>query len=412
MRMKTALLGLALVTAAASQAAAQTLEDRIRSSLEETGRPLTIGEEGLEGAGGSWIVEEASSARFTLVGESHLTAETPAFTAALLRELEPAGYSTYVLESGPVATRLMVEAIEESGLEGAERLLTEHPFSIAFLDQREEMRTVEEALDLGYDVWGIDQEFVGSPRLLLSELMELAEDGASRRLAASMLERARDGFAHFAKTGDDSRGFIMLATSEDFDRLRDSFQDEGGEALRIIEQLRASSAVYRAYRDGRYYENNSTRISLMKRNLLSHLEQAGESPLSDRKMVFKAGTYHMGRGLTPMKVLDVGNFASELAIASGSRSFHLVVSAKGKVDAEGTFAPWDSLAPHYEPMFELTGDDSAMAFDLRPLRPLLTRANEKSAKMEELERLALRFDAVVMLPRFHPADPVVPMPGR
>jgi len=413
--MKIALMTMAACAALAPATFAQqdgpTLEGRIRSALEGSCRALTIGEDSLGGPGGAWLVEEASAARFTLIGESHLTAETPAFTGALLHELKPAGYGSYVVESGPVATRLVVEAIEESELPAAERLLTEKAFGIAFLDQREEMRAVEAALDLGYDVWGIDQEFVGSPRLLLGELVELAEDESSHDVAQSMLDRARAGFAHFAKTGDQSKAFIMTATPRDYDRLHDSFRDEGGEALEIIEQLRASSAIYGAYNEQRYYDNNSARIAHMKKNLLAHIERAGETPLTARKMVFKAGTYHMGRGFTPVHVLDIGNFASELANASGSESFHVVVTAKGRVAPDGSNTDFAELAPHFGAMLELTGEDSAAVFDLRPLRAILTQTRRKSGAMQDLQDLALSYDAVVVLPRFTQADAVVPLPN-
>ena len=159
---RIAIAGILLLSAGIPEATGQTLEEDVRASLREHSRPLAMEADALAGPGGSWLVEQAAAARFTLIGESHLTAETPAFTAALLTELAPSGYSTYVLESGPVATRLVVEALQSGGMEGAERLLTEHAFAIAFLDQREELRAVGRAMELDYDVWGIDQDHLSA----------------------------------------------------------------------------------------------------------------------------------------------------------------------------------------------------------------------------------------------------------
>ena len=41
---------------------------------------------------------------------------------------------------------------------------------------RDERETAQRALQLGYQVWGMDQELIGSPRRLLREVVSLAED--------------------------------------------------------------------------------------------------------------------------------------------------------------------------------------------------------------------------------------------
>lgn len=404
----TGQLVVALALAAAQQ---PPIDSLVHATLEANRRPFQVASGGLTGPGGEWLLERAGAARFTLIGESHLNAETPAFTAALLRGLRPRGYSTYVTETGPESTRLFVDTLRSGGFAAGEALMAELPFSIAFLDQREELRTVVEALELGYDVWGVDQEFMGSPRLLLRRLVAIAPDADARGVAQAMLDRAMEGFRRFLADGDQSAAFMVTATREDLDALAGAFAGAGDEADRILAQLRASHAVYHAYFEGRYYDNNATRVDLIRRNLLDHMARAGEGPLSDRRAVVKAGSIHAGRGRTPMHVFDIGALAAELSFASGWESFHLNVLTTGSLDAEGGFRSWREEAPELGPLMDLTPDEGPVVFDLRPLRALLSQRGGKTEALEELQDIALRFDAIAMYPRFHRADAITPMPG-
>lgn len=399
-----------LASAALVPAVFADLEAEARAALEAARRPLTLDAGELGGPGGAWLLEHAARAQFTLIGESHLNAETPALTGALLSGLKPAGYSAYIVECGPESTRLLMDAVREGGVEAGEAVLTDLPFTIAFLDQREEMRVAADAMAGGYSVWGIDQEFMGSARFLLRRLTQIAPDDASREIAQGMYDRAKAGFGRFASSGDPSGAFMSTAAAEDFDALDRAFT--GDEARRIIHQLRASAAVYRAYAQQRYYDNNAMRVDLIRRNFLDHLRRAGETAPPQRKAVIKAGSVHCGRGRTPMHVFDIGALAAELAFANGGESFHVNVLAKGSVNAIGLFNSWLDQAPYLAPLFELTPDDTPVVFDLRPLRPLLTQRGGKSKELQDLQDLALRYDAVVMYPRFHRADAIVAMPGR
>ncbi|MFG0273853.1 MAG: hypothetical protein ACF8QF_02220 [Phycisphaerales bacterium] len=393
-----------------SAAATADLNADVRAAVDANTRPLTVAEASLAGAGGAWLLAEAAASKFVMLGESHLNAETPAFTRALLYELAGDGFGVYVTETGPETTRLLVDSIESGGLDAAEALLSRNPFSIAFLDHREELRVVADGLDLGYRVWGVDQEFIGSPRGLLARLVAIAPNDDARALAQAALDRALAGFARFAQAGDQSQAFMVTTNDAELDALGEAFTGVG-EAKDIIEQLRASAAVYRAYNEQRYYDNNSTRIDLMKRNLLQHIERTGWTPLDMPKAVFKAGTYHMGKGHTPVHVLDLGNFAHEVAIASGERSFHIVILAAASTNAAGETRAWADSAPHLVPLFEQVAGDP-VAIDLRPLRAVLTQSGNKTAAHEDLQRLALAFDAAVIFPMFTPADGLYSMPGR
>lgn len=376
--------------------------------LEKYRFPLVVDGDELQGPGGEWLTDRARKARFTLIGESHHNAETPQLTQALLAVLQPAGYSSYVVESGPESTRLLMEAVAGEGIEGGQSFLKQFPFSIAFLDQAEELQAATAAHRLGYEVWGVDQEFLGSPGLLLSRLLELAPDADERERIEGLIQREIAALENFLRTQDQSGAFLLSATAADFEALSAAFPGSEGEGARIVEQLRASAGIYRAFAEQRYYDNNASRVELIKRNFLAHLELSGEV-LTDRRALIKMGSVHSGRGRTPMHVYDIGNFAAELAFAQGDDSFHVLVMATGSVQADGEFSSWRERVPHLGVAFDLVPEDSAVVFDLRPLRALLTQRADRSRELEELQEIALRYDALIVYPRFHPSRSIIEM---
>jgi len=385
-------------------------ETEVETALESHRHTFTVDGDSLHGPGGQWLMDRARGARFTLIGESHHNAETPHLTRALLTALHSSGYSAYVVESGPESTRLLMDAVAREGISGGTLLLERFPFSIAFLDQREELHTAAEALALGYEVWGVDQEFIGSSRLLLHRLRELSSDADYHPLIEDMINREMAALERLVQTGDQSGSLLLSASADEFDTLAAAFPDPESEGAHIVRQLSASAGIYRAFAEQRYYDNNASRVELIKRNFLTHLQRPGEE-LTDRRAVIKMGSVHAGRGRTPMHVYDIGNFAAELAFAQGDDSFHVLVLATGSVQADGTFVSWRERSPHLTSAFDLVPDDGAVVFDLRPLRALLTQQGDKTRELEDLQEIALRYDALVLYPRFHPSNPVVAIPG-
>ncbi len=386
-------------------------DEKVAAVLKAHARAFIVDEEGLHGEGAGWLIEQAGAAQFTLIGESHHNVETPLLTRGLLAALRDSGYSAYVVESGPESTRLLMDKVARGGIEAGIALQQGFPYSLAFLDRHEELEAAAKAVALGYEVWGVDQEFMGSPRLLLNRLGELTTDANEQERIAGMIDREMEALARLMETGDPSGALLLSTPPREFDALAAAFADPDSEGARIVDQLRASATIYRAFAEQRYYDNNASRVDLIKRNFLSRMQQP-DGTLSNRRAFIKMGSVHSGRGRTPMHVYDIGNFAAELAFAQGNDSLHVLVLATGSVQPDGEFASWHESASHLVPAFELVPDDNAMVFDLRPLRPLLTQRTGKTPEQEKLQETALRYDALVVFPRFHPASPIVGVPGE
>jgi erythromycin esterase-like protein len=384
---------------------ADPVDERIATIIDEQARHLSVGHDTLDGPGGQWLLAEAAESPFVLLAESHLTRETPRLSAALLSALRPHGFGAFAIETGPIVTAHAQRLLSEGRGDELAGLLVDTPYTAAFIDYRPELALIEHAVESGYELWGLDQVFAGGARFALGQLLETAEDQTARSRAEAALSAAREGFQHFAQTGERSKGFLQSADEATFEALREAFADQP-EALRIIDELAASSLVYRLYGRGANYESNYRRIQLMKRHLAERLHSANP----ETKVVMKFGNYHMGRGYSPMNQLDLGNAAAELAVLRGGDSLHVQVSALRQEDGEGAMQSLEGLMPYLDRFADHVPEGGEwVVFDLRPLRPVFhDRANREGR--EALSEMVWRFDVLMLTERFTRAEQLEGIP--
>ena len=376
-------------------------EDRLTESIREHRRDLSLVGGSPEGDGFEWLVEQGADARFVLLGEAHGNAETPAITTALADRLADEGFSALALEIGPVAAhRVSTLASEVDAEEQLADLTRDVPFGIAFFNYRDEIDLVCEASRRGYEIWGLDQEFVGSVRLHLPRLLELAGDDDTRAVVADLLEKEQQVFQRFLTSGDQT-GAMLDQGEEAFAPLRTAFAGDP-EGAWIVDELAASARVYGHYHAGRYFENNRDRIALMKEHFASRLRD------SDARVILKFGAAHMGRGLSPFHQYDLGNFAPEVAALTGDRSFHVMIMGEKIVRSEGESSVLAGNLALAE-LVDASPTGKGAVFDLVALRPLLS-ARSVQERHPDLFTLAFRFDALVMLPELTEAESLVSPP--
>lgn len=381
--------------------------DRVSAAVRDGALAFEHGPDGFAGPGAEFLVGAASGAEFVLLGESHGNRQTPWLTGELLRALQPAGFTAYATETGPVSTRTLASLAASDGTDGVVAWLRREPFSVAFMNWREEIGAVTAAVEAGYEVWGLDQEFMGCARHLLGRLVELAENDAARELAQGWREKALVGFQHFAKTGgDSSKAFLSVARGPDYAALGAAFPT--GEGAEIVAELAATAQIYGLYHQGKGYENNAARIALMKRHLGDRLRAKPGA-----KVLFRFGSGHMARGFSPFDQLDLGNHCAERAIARGGESLHVYVFARGSRNADGTpRSDYTEASPWLAPVFDATPeeDGKGVVIDLRKLRPLVLRGRKPSEPRTELQRLVLAYDVIVMFDHFDASTELMPGP--
>lgn len=341
----------------------------------------------LAGPGADSLAAAAGRAEFVLVGEQHGTVEVPRFVGALLRRIRPAGYRYLALEVAPADAALLADlaragdprstVVQFRRAEGST-----FPF---YSEYAEDAAVLAAVRTDSVALWGLDQAFASSTPSQLARLADLARTPAARALALDY--HARDIAAARADTNGRGGGrFFETATAADFRALRDAFRPTPPEATRVLDELEESAAIYRAN-----YERdpgaNERRARLMKRHLRAYLDAAARGGDRRPKVLFKMGAVHTGRGLNPLAVYDVGNAVSELAELGGTTSFHV-----------GFFAldPGDPLLP----ALGAVPAGAWAVLDLRPLRPVLRRAERAGAHLDpDLVAYARRYDALILAPR-------------
>lgn len=398
-----ALTILLLLAAPAASAVQPQSDDPIDSLLEDHSRWMEFDAGAFGGGGADWLVQEAGSAEFLVVGEQHGTRETPALMSWLLGELRPAGYEAYGVEIGPVSAR-MLEGMARSAepMEALTDFFVSTPFSVPFFWWREELESFVTAVEEGYEIWGLDQEFVGSGRVHLARLRELAPDDAARALVDSWWQREMEGLAHYQRTQSTDEAIFMTITDEDLGRLRGEFAGVA-EAQEILDEIAGSALPYQLFRAGENYRSNYERIRLIKRHLNDYLKRpGGPEPTGGGKVVLKFGAVHSGRGYSPLHQLDVGNQAAELAALRGGDSLNVLVTARVYRPLEGDTSDLVAAQPHLAPMLERVEDGRWGIFDLRALRPLLHTSSGREGR-EQLADTAWAYDLLIVAPAFHQA---------
>lgn len=361
---------------------------------------------GLAGTGAEIIRKELPNAQFILYGEDHGFADSPIVLRAIAREARPFGFKYHVVEVGPLSTRMIRETLTRDGQDGLHKLVHEVPLGIPFLSLKDDAALASDFL--GQDakgmpyLWGVDQEFIGSPVFHLKRLVAIAPSDAARASAAKLLAEEQEAAATAAQ-----QNFLLSRYKDaDFDALAILFKGVS-EAETIIAELKESAAVYQLWMGGHNYENNARRARLLARNFLTDYRAAAER---EPKVVFKMGLEHVALGTTTINTIDLGTLATEMARTNGKTALRIAFLPAGghniafapKPGNPTTVETYDS--PESKDLFAAIGLDTASlskdGWTLIPLEPI--RQSLDTQGIEKLKPFArfvlLGYDYVITTP--------------
>jgi hypothetical protein len=301
------------------------------------------------------------------------------------------------VEVGPITAERLVEMCGEERIEPFRAFLGDFPLSFPFFWWGEEVEMLLAAVEEGYAVWGLDQEFIGSGRYLLERLHPMAPDDAARDVTARCLAAAWKGYESGRENSNSAQAFLSVAEPGDFDELESAYAEAGPQAQRIVHELRESARVYQLFQSGENYASNLQRVRLMKR----HLVEAVRDFDPEGRILMKFGNMHLGRGYSRLNLLDLGNHAAELAAHRGGDSFHLAVLGLSREEQDGTVTDYRPEAPELR-RFEAAGETGWAVFDLRELRPSLHDSAVRPGDGAFAD-LVWRYDAALVIPRMNAA---------
>lgn len=355
--------------------------------------PIAFSPEGLSGSGGDQLRVAMEQAQFVALGEDHGFAGSPELGRALVHdaaavaERQDAGPLYHAVEVGPHTVTWVAAQLETGGLAALGAGLKGRPWAMPFLSNIEDA-TLAAPFAAEGRLWGIDQEFVGSPSLLFDVLAARTKDKATKALLAEWL--ARDDAALAA--GKFDAIFTSYATPANFADLRARFGGDA-EARAMIDDLAESTRIYQLNNSGQYFQNNEERSALMQRYFLTAYRAA---PVKAPRVFFKMGLNHIGRGTTPTSIVDLGSLLPGLAAANGRTALTIAYVPLGGTVRTISPSPaaFTKVAPYEDEMVGPILDAAGIARDripadghvLIPLAPL--RHNLAGKKLRELPAYA------------------------
>lgn len=310
-------------------AAAQTIAAQPESPVAPIEiLPVEFSDGALGGPGGDRLRSALADAQFIALGEDHGLAGPPQLALALAnaaQALPGADPLFHAVEVGPITTKWTQGILAKGGVVALDHALEGRALTMPFLSNVEDAELAAPFAKQGR-LFGVDQEFVGAPILLLEMLATRTKDVALRKQLAAA---ARADIAAIAE-GRFNDIWISTTGAAEFATLRQQFARDA-KAQAMIDALAASAEIYRLNNVGRYLENNEHRTALIQSYFLDAWNRA--SPKRPR-VLFKMGASHMGRGTTPPWIYDIGSLLPGLAASEGKRSLHILyLPLAGKIRA-------------------------------------------------------------------------------
>lgn len=386
------------------------------SRAETPGRlPYMRLEDGaLIGEGAELLRAGLPSAQFILIGEDHGFADPPEIALALAREARAFGVNRHVLETGPLTGEVLAGVLETGGPDELGAALAGRPLAMPFVNMAEDAALADYFVDAAGAVidplWGVDQEFIGSPLLHLETLASRAAAPEQASLAHKWLDAETAAFA----SGNMGALMLISAKPEDYAELRAAFGGDAA-ALDILDALEESAGIYGLYFSGANYASNATRIGLMRRQFLAAYQASGsEAP----RALFKFGAIHLGRGTTPLNTFDLGSLTEGLAAANGLDVLRIAIwplegqQTNTNPSADGFFTVTDYRSASIAALLSAAGISEAEipqdGYAVIALEDIRSRLEQKS--MDDLpaeERfLVLGYDYLVTTRGARPATPL------
>lgn len=385
----------------------------LTATLEKHSFPFSLQNGTISGEGAELLISEGASSQFFLIGEDHGFAELPQLTAAIYKSLSKHGYNHYVSESSLGSLPDLERLIASNDYKKAfTDYYQNHEYAIAFYSAIEETEMLREIYDISggkkNTIWAVDQEFVLSLRPHLKRLSEMATTKNSKKLAEQLYKESLENFAEAIEKKSQSTIGLFGFQEEKFDELRTAFEGNS-EALELIELMWDSREIY--LDNGRdNYKSNVDRILMMKRNFMDFYNNAIANGEETPKALFKMGATHTYRGRSMLNIYDIGNLASELAEANGSKSTHLLVlPGKGTVNRYMIINGKDAMRTPYDgsqslgrygigPIYGAMDDQEMRLVDLRPVKKLVYQRKIKDLD-DALENVIYSYDFILLMPQ-------------
>ncbi len=403
------LLGIGLGFPARPQA---TFDQKLREVRYE----LRIEEGKVTGSAAAVLEKAISGAQYVLIGEDHMTREIPQFATAVCDMMAPQGLTAMAVEAGPQVAKMVAASLGKPDRLARMAALTDrYPDSVAFLNVREENDLVEHCAEASHNpnfqLWGLDQELMGSAGWLLDQILATRPGTAATAALTRMKSEEQRDAALAKETGDPTKVFLLAASDAQLSEIAAVLKREGNAvANKLFRELVESHEIYLKNMQGSP-ESNNQRARLLKQNFREDFETAASNSQRQR-VLLKFGEWHLYKGFNPLHERDLGNYIAEMADGRGTSSLHIcILGAKGTHALYGGYNRPMKLEPfvmvedddyHWlKPAVDNQAPNAWTLYDLRSLR------FQKLGMLDpDMERVIYGYDLLVIVPELTPANAV------
>ncbi|NBC02296.1 MAG: hypothetical protein GVY20_01180 [Bacteroidetes bacterium] len=366
------------------------------SMVEEHTTYFYISDSRFEGA--NILTSELQSAHFVALGELHNRVRLGELTRALLTYLEPHGFSHFAVETGPFSA-YKLEQLIQTGKSPISEFYDGYSSGlfdfvpIPFFTGESDLNFLAAADSLGYELWGLDQEFAFSYTYLIDELAELAGDSLSdeqkqlrRKLNSRLywLNRRKRIFSSFERS-------CRLKNDEQLQKYLRSFEQSGHPLIQqIIHEFETTLEIYCLAEQGK--ASSRVRVRNFKENFNAYYREAsGEH--QEPKVFLKIGSFHAGRQQSPLGIYDIGNHIQILADTLSQKSVHIrylnrFYNGDDMLEEKG----WESSST----FISVGRQDKWALIDLRPLRKRIEEGTLQGTEFETRE--IINYDFIIIPP--------------
>lgn len=315
------------------------------------------------------------------LAELHHSQQLSYFTAGLLELLHEQGFEHFALEMGPYSAQVL-QNISQSPQKVATNLQSLNQSygnkankrgPLVFVDRKEDAVFVQKAAELGYQFWGLDQEYSLAMELHVDTLFQMGEtNNASFTAAYEALKVLLKKNLFNAKKAR----FCNALHAAELEQFFSYFQ--GNElAQGRITAIKKSLTIY--CKSEKQEPSNQLRADYMKANFDTFYEQQ-LSENEESKVFLKMGNVHLTHGLSPFGVHDLGEHLSQKSEETEKefliiRQLRMYQNGKDLSEKTGELILLKSL-----------GDDKLWTIvDLRPVRKMLASGEFTADAKTEFE---------------------------
>lgn len=316
---------------------AQT-ESRIDYVKENT-YYFEINKSNIEGEGANILQNSIKESQFFILGEEHFSAKVSEFTSAIIPILAKENYKYFVAEIGPNSATKISDIIKENKSlyefnSKTYNLVGEVP--VPFFDGKEDEAFLKSALDKGFELWGIDQEYLTSHVFLIDEIYKLSKNKTE---LYDFYHQAKDFIIIETKKYWDKytncKLFTELSNSSIVNHFFQNTEPTNSKVQKIISDLKDSWEVYRLIEINNIYSSYHKRVNMLKNNFIDYYSQAVKTDTLPKAIV-KIGGVHASKGKSLHNIFDIENFTMELANFNRKKSTSVLIFPSAYLNNDGS----------------------------------------------------------------------------